>query len=227
VLQDLLTWLGYGLCHQLPERSFFGGGVQVPVCARDTGIYLGFVIAFALIAVVHRGERPREFPSVRVWIVMGVFLAAMGFDGISSYAGLRETTNSLRLITGIGVGFSAAAMVFPMLQDELWRRPGVGRVLDPAWRLATWLAAVPISFVIVLLAGPLLGVAYPLLVAASILFTLCAINLVIVAMLPAFDRKGERLSDVIVPASVALVVALVEIAAAGYVRLLAEGVARG
>ena len=67
MLAEFLHWLGFGLCHQLPERSFFGGGVQVPVCARDTGIYVGFVVAFALIALVHRGERPTGFPApVRV-----------------------------------------------------------------------------------------------------------------------------------------------------------------
>ena len=52
MLQGFLHWMGYGLCHQLPERSFFGGGVQVPVCARDTGIYFGVLISLALIAIV-------------------------------------------------------------------------------------------------------------------------------------------------------------------------------
>jgi uncharacterized membrane protein len=226
MLQDLLHWMGYGLCHQLPERSFFGGGVQVPVCARDTGIYLGFVIAFIVIAVIHRGDRPREFPPATAWVLMGVFLAAMGFDGVSSYAGLRETTNSLRLITGLGVGFSAAAIVFPMLQDELWRTQTQNRVLDPTWRLLVWLAGVPLAFVAIRWGAPFLGVAYPVVVAASTVATLAAVNLVIVAMLPPFDRQGERLRDVLVPVLLAVLAAIAEIAVAGFLRVVLEGMAR-
>ena len=71
MIAEFLQWMGFGLCHQLPERSFFGGGVQVPVCARDTGIYVGFVVAFAVIALVHSGERPKGFPRPYVWAVMG------------------------------------------------------------------------------------------------------------------------------------------------------------
>lgn len=224
-MQDVLHWLGYGLCHQLPERSFFGGGVQVPVCARDTGIYVGFALALALVALLHAGERPRGFPPVLAWLFMSAFLGAMGWDGVSSYAGLRETTNDLRLITGLGVGFSAAAIVFPMLQDELWRHQSPGRVLEPPWRLTTWLAGVPVSFLLIRFVGPVLGAVYPVIVAASIVVTLASINLVMIAMLPPFDRKGERIQDLALPCALALVVALVEIGAAGYIRLLLEGVA--
>ena len=60
MIQSFLHWLGFGLCHQLPERSFFGGGTQVPVCARDTGIYLGFMLSLiADLARAQGGPPPR------------------------------------------------------------------------------------------------------------------------------------------------------------------------
>ncbi len=226
MITDFLQWLGFGLCHQLPERSFFGGGVQVPVCARDTGIYVGFVASMMLIGLVHSGERPRGFPRWPVWALMGVLLGLMAWDGLSSYSALRTTTNAIRLFTGLGTGFSAAVLVFPMLQDELWRRSDSSRVLDPAWRFLVWAAAIPAMFAVVWWGGPVLGVGYPLLVALSIVFTLGAINLVMVAMFPAFDRRADTLKGILVPVVIAVAISFAEIALAGYLRAVLEGVAR-
>jgi uncharacterized membrane protein len=225
VLSGFLNWMGFGLCHQLPERSYFAGGLQAPVCVRDTGIYIGFVIALAIISAAHRGERPRGFPRAHVWATMGLALAFMGWDGVTSYAGLRETTNALRLLTGLGVGFSAAALVVPMLNDELWKVPGVGRVLDPTWRYGVWVAGIPLGFVTVGAIGPRLGIAFPLLIAMSIVATLTAINMVIVAMLPAFDRKASRVWDLWGVASVGVVLSFAEIALAGQLRTALVGLA--
>lgn len=218
MLQEVLRWLGFGLCHQLPERSYFGGGVQAPVCARDTGIYVGFMIGFALISLLHRGERPRNFPKAYVWAVMAGLVAFMGWDGISSYSGLRATTNDLRLITGLGVGFSAAALVVPMLNDESWRVSGPGRVLDPPDRFWAWLVAIPASWLLIDFVGLRLGLFFPVLIAVAILFTLTAVNLVIVSMFPAFDRRANRWRERLLPIAISLAITLGEIALAAQLR---------
>ena len=225
MLADFLHWMGLGLCHQLPERSFAAAGVQAPVCARDTGIYIGFTVALLLIAIMHRPARPRGFPRARVWMAMGLFIAFMAWDGVTSYAGLRATTNEMRLITGLGVGFAVAAVLVPMLNDEVWKFADAGRVLDPVWRFALWLAALPVAYAATLWLGPKLGVAFPVLIALCILFTLTAINLVIVSMLPVFDRRAERLRDLVVPVAIALLVSFAEIALAGQLRLLLDRLA--
>jgi len=225
VLDTLLHWFGIGLCHQLPERSYIAGGVQAPVCVRDTGIYLGFTLALIVIALLHRKERPRGFPRWHVWVVMALLLALMGWDGVTSYAGWRVTTNAIRLATGLGVGFSSAAIVVPMLNDELWVVPGAGRVLDPPWRFLAWIAAMPAAFVLIHLIGPLTGVLLPLSVALGIIVTLTSVNLVVVGMLPAFDRRARRVRDLALPVVIAVAVAFVEVALAAQLRLLLLGLA--
>ena len=49
----LVYALGSVVCHQLPERSFHLGGVQLAVCARCVGIYAG--AAAALVWCAARG----------------------------------------------------------------------------------------------------------------------------------------------------------------------------
>jgi len=56
-LQNVMLALGYGVCHQLPERSFIEGGLQQPVCARCSGIYVGAIIGLALLFWLYRRGR--------------------------------------------------------------------------------------------------------------------------------------------------------------------------
>jgi len=224
LLQLILHGLGYGLCHQLPERSFFGGGTQVPVCARDTGIYLGFVVSLALISLLHRPDRPKQFPGMAGFTAIILMITAMGIDGVSSYGGFRTTTNDLRLITGILAGFAMAAIVVPMLNDELWVRATNERILAPVWRLLAWLAGVPVVFAAVRWFAPFLGVLYPVLVAVAILVTLTTVNLVIVGLFPLFERRAERLSDAWLAILIALTLSGIEIAASGLFRVGVESI---
>lgn len=224
MLQAFLRWMGFGLCHQIPERSYIGGGLQAPVCARDTGIYVGFVIALGVLWLLHKGERPRGFPPLPVWLVMGLLVALMGWDGVSSYAGWRSTTNDLRLITGLGVGFSAATVIYPMLNDELWRGPGVGQVLGDSRKLLIWLVAIPASYLLIAFGGPLLGIGLPLVIAVCIVVALTAINLVIIAMFPWFDRRASSWRHLVLPSIAACALAFVEIALAAQLRIVLLGV---
>lgn len=224
-MQEFLQWLGYGLCHQLPERSFFGGGLQVPVCARDTGIYVGFAVAMLVIVLVHRGH-PTSIPPIRVTIVLAGLLALMGLDGITSYAGWRETTNELRLATGLGAGYALAAFTAPLLSGQLWRVRDPERVLGTAGAVAGFFGSLPLVFLVVRYVAPLLGQVYPLLVGVSILLTFTAVNLVVVCMLPPFEWKATRPRDVLVPALVALALGLLELSLATQVRLWMERLAQ-
>jgi Predicted membrane protein (DUF2085) len=53
----LVYFAGSVLCHQLPARSFFLWGSQMPVCARCTGIYAGAAVS-ALVAIGARRLQP-------------------------------------------------------------------------------------------------------------------------------------------------------------------------
>lgn len=222
MLDWLFTALGYGLCHQLPERSLFAGGYQLPVCARDTGIYLGFVAGWVLLVFLARGRRPAELPRWPVLLLIGVFVGSMAFDGITSYAGLRSTTNHIRLLTGMLTGWGLAAITLPMVNSQLWVRAGSGRVPAGARGTGLWLAGLAISFVGVRWVLPVMGVAYPLLVAGAIVATFVIVNLVFVGLMPPFERRAERVSDLTAQILIALALGAAEIGAAGLLRVALE-----
>ena len=111
-------------CHQKHERSWEINGNQMPVCARDIGIFLGFSIGCLIFGLrgFNRWTVRDTFLSVfpddsmrRVYekdirlplmlFIMSLGLVPMGVDGftqllLDSY----ESTNPLRLITGAGAG---------------------------------------------------------------------------------------------------------------------------
>ncbi|MBP5605578.1 MAG: DUF2085 domain-containing protein [Ruminiclostridium sp.] len=88
-----------GGCHQRPDRSFFLGSYQFPVCARCTGVLLGQAAAFIALAA------KKKVP----FALAAAMLLIMGADWFAQYTGLCESTNTRRLITGITGG---AGLVF-------------------------------------------------------------------------------------------------------------------
>jgi uncharacterized membrane protein len=224
MLATVLHWLGFGLCHQLPERSFFGGGLQVPVCARDTGIYVGFVLSLVVIALLDRGRRRSDLPTWSLLVLGGAMVAVMGWDGITSYAGLRSTTNDIRLATGLMTGWALPLVVAPLVSSQLWRRSSAGRVIE-GWReVALWLAALPLAFALVRWGLPAAGVAFPVLVALCIVVTFTCVNLIIVTLAPRFERRADRLLQAWPALAFALVLSVLEVGGTAWLRAWLQSV---
>src|SRR5713101_2149737 len=62
------------LCHQLPERSFHLAGNQFAVCARCTGLYVGFTFAILLYPLM-RPIRTAVLPPPKCLFVAAIPLA--------------------------------------------------------------------------------------------------------------------------------------------------------
>jgi uncharacterized membrane protein len=142
------------LCHQLPYRSLIIGGIPMPVCARDVGIYAGALIGFA---TVFMKSKPKFLSSFRLLVLAVVPIA---LDGVTqTVLLLRESNNVIRLLTGLAFGFGFAAYVanklfvrwYPRFREQV---------------LGTWLIFADVIAVVVVLAlffgsaGRELGVEY-------------------------------------------------------------------
>src|SRR5215469_11919814 len=82
-LLDRLRALDGGICAQLPTHSFYPGGQRLPLCARNTGIYLGYTISFLILFLTGRG-RAAQFPRWQMALVMGLCILALAVDGFNS-----------------------------------------------------------------------------------------------------------------------------------------------
>ncbi len=122
-----LDWLGFAVCHQLPERTIHFDGRPLFVCARDTGLYAGFFLVLAA-AVLPWCRRRGGFPS-RAWrAAMLLAFLYFAFDAVTSALGWRESGNVFRFTSGLLMGAAAALFIGPMVNRLAWSAPREERV---------------------------------------------------------------------------------------------------
>lgn len=88
-------------CHRKPERSFFWKGKQFPVCARCTGIHIGY-ITFPLFMF--------NVFTLNVWWTIALILPTY-IDGLTQAFFKRESNNILRVTTGLMAGIGGMSLV--------------------------------------------------------------------------------------------------------------------
>ena len=88
-------------CHQLSDRSFIVKGVQLPLCARCTGIVIGFCLIGPIASIITLGNM---FVSVALILLMCL-------DGVLQLKNIILSTNLRRVITGLGCGYGLFSIV--------------------------------------------------------------------------------------------------------------------
>jgi uncharacterized membrane protein len=114
-----LSMLGYNYgyltsnCHQMPQRSLMIGDYIMPFCARDWGIYAGCLI----------GALTPFFTRLPKWLhsipALFLFSTPLVLDGVTqTIFALRESNNTLRLLTGLLLGFALAYFFAKRIVDK-------------------------------------------------------------------------------------------------------------
>ncbi len=129
-----LDAIGYAVCHRIDARSFQINDRQLPLCARCTGEF--YAAGIALLLQVFMSGKRSKLPSRGIIAVLVFFFLAFGIDGSNSYLYLLKQTsagaldqipnlyipnNTLRLFTGSGMGIVLAAVLYPIINQTLWR----------------------------------------------------------------------------------------------------------
>ena len=103
----------YARCHQMPERSFFLGSYQFPLCARCMGIQIGRVLAVLLFPVLNIPVpfAPFGIPLEVSLIVLPLLLLPLVIDGLTQRFTKYESNNLKRVTTGILWGYSTVTLI--------------------------------------------------------------------------------------------------------------------
>lgn len=100
------------MCHGRPERSLELFGVPMPICARCTGIYLGLLAGLAAFWLV-------RFVSEKAFrIASFIAVTPLAIDGLTQLTGLRESTNELRIATGVVAGFAFGLWILSAIEQR-------------------------------------------------------------------------------------------------------------
>jgi uncharacterized membrane protein len=217
-LLDRLRVLDGGICAQLPSHSFFPGGQQLPLCARNTGIYLGFASTLLVLVVAGR-TRVMRLPAVGVAVVLVLAVAMLGVDGFNSFfrdlqlPHLYQPHNLLRLGTGLATGTAMASFLLPVANSLIWRREDDRPAFASFGQLAVMVPVLLIAFLAVASQASWLLYPLALLSTAGLVAALTLINMVFVLGISGRTGRIEGARALLPALTVALILAVVELLA--------------
>jgi uncharacterized membrane protein len=228
--------IGYAVCHRISERSFHIGTLQLPLCARCTGMYLGAMVGLAYQAL--RGRKRSQIPHWSVLIPLALFVVAFGVDGSNSYLYLIKQVqpgalpqipnlyipnNTLRLLTGSGMGLGIAAMLFPAFNSTVWADADERRALPNLKSFGLLFGFMLVLDLLVLTESPVVLYPAALVSTAGGLVLLTMVYSMVWVMIMGQDNKFTRLRQLWLALLAGLTIAMIQIAAIGVLRFWLTG----
>lgn len=232
-----LNAVGYAVCHQIPERSFpLGEGRHSPLCARCSGMYVGAVIGlvFQSLTAWKRSAAPPWY----VIVPLALFVVAFGVDGANSYLYLIKQVspgalaaipnlyipnNTLRLLTGSGMGLGMAVGIFPAFNATVWADADEHRAMPNLKALGLLLGITLLADLLILTESPL--VLYPMafLTTAGVLLLLTIVYTMVWVMIMRQENTFTRLRQLWLPLLAGFTIAMLQVAVIDAVRYLGSG----
>jgi uncharacterized membrane protein len=222
----------HGLCSQ--EHNIILGGIQFPICARCSGIYISSLNTILVVWLLGRGRAGR-IPPLPILVVLLLFVALMAIDGMNSMAeGMAlpwhfyQSYNVLRTITGLGMGIGIGLLMLLMFNLSLRRNTNHEQPVLATWRELGIILALNF-LVLVAIYGNLGLLAWPLAFMAffGMISVIYMVSLILVSLLMGYDDSVTSLTQLARPATLALIPTLVLIAAFTLLRYWLEAQMRG
>ena len=220
--------VGYAVCHRIDLRSFHLGDRPLPLCSRCTGMYLGALLGLAFQELA--SGRRAGLPSRRLMILLAVLAFAFAVDGLNSYLhlfpgapSLYEPTNTMRLVTGTGMGLVVALFIYPAFNQSVWK------AYDPSPALSGWRPVISLLLLslaidwLVWIQNPFLLFLFGLISALGVMVLLTMVYTIFWLMLLKQENRSQRWSQLLLPLAMGFGTAMAQIAVLDLIRFALTG----
>ncbi len=232
-----LDAIAYAVCHRIAERSFRIGTIQLPLCARCTGMYLGAMTGLVFQSIL--GWKHSKAPRWGMIAVLLVFVAAFGIDGANSYLYLLKQirpgslpqipniyipNNTLRLLTGSGMGLVIAAMLFPAFNQSIWSDHDQTRPSLPGWKAFGLLLGIQALLDLLVLTGsPVILYPVAFISVLGVLILLIMVYTILWVMITGQDNKFTKLRQLWLPLLAGFTITMIQTAGIDMLRFWLTG----
>lgn len=208
------------------------GARQLPFCARCSGMYLGAILALGYQLL--QGRRRTGIPSWKVILPISILALAFIFDGVNSFLSLfpaapiiYQPNNTLRLLTGTGMGLAVAIMLYPAFNSSIWSRVDPRPAINSLMSFAFLIVLAFILDLLILTENPVILYPLSLISALSVLIILTMVYSMLLLMLFKVENKYNQLNQLVYAFIGGLTVALIQIAILDLVRYFFTGTWEG
>lgn len=226
-----LEWKMYAVVHGVcaQQHNIFLGDLQFPLCARNSGIYLSFLLTTLYLYAMGRG-RAGGLPPWSIVATLVLFVAIMAVDGFNSLfvdlgqPHLYQPDNFLRTLTGMGMGITIAVILHIVLVKTLRKDvDDLQPVLRNWWEL---LGIMGLNLLILAaIYGNLSFMFWPLAFLAffGITGVLYLVALLLTSLVMGYEGAVTNLRQLARPAVVAIVPTLIILGSMAWLRFWLEG----
>lgn len=220
--------IGYAVCHRIDLRSFYIGDMQLPLCARCSGMYLGAMLGLGYQWIF--GRRRVGMPTWEIILPISIFVLLFAIDGLNSFislflngSALYQPSNGLRLLTGTGMGLAIAVILFPAFNATAWR------MIDPRpvfkeFRLFLILMLIALLLdMLILLENPLILYPLSIISAAGVLVLLMLVYSMVLLMIFKSENRFAQLNQLTYPFLAGLTLAIIQIGLLDFIRYFFTG----
>lgn len=184
----------------------------MPLAGRTSGIYIGFLISSIILFAFYR-KRGNELPPRYILIIFSILIISTGADWALSHMGLYESSNSIRFITGFLAGSSMMAIVFPVFNNQYFKRSKDLKIFKSPKKIILYFLILTVFIIITLFRFSFLSYFYYYLAALAVIFTFYFINLLMIILIPVFANKADRIMSrfLILPSIISAILITLEL----------------